>query len=110
MEFKAYPIKFNDIFITKVWGGNKLSTILNKNIKDNTKVWGESFEISSLPENPSTIKNGIYKGNDFLEILNKFPEQISGTNYNSFNKTRLRRSPNIMPFTKIRREDYYHRK
>ena len=56
---KAYPIKFNPILKEKVWGGNKLKNILNKDSAMNNI--GESWEISGVNQNISTVNNGCYK-------------------------------------------------
>ncbi|GAI84435.1 unnamed protein product, partial [marine sediment metagenome] len=51
---KLYPLKFNPIYKEKIWGGEKLHSILNKNVGD-IKKCGESWEISGVQENLSII-------------------------------------------------------
>lgn len=66
---QAYPIKFAPILKEKIWGGEKLSEILNK--KTDLKNVGESWEISGVQDNISTVANGVYKGkslNDLIKI------------------------------------------
>ncbi|WP_178987253.1 type I phosphomannose isomerase catalytic subunit [Winogradskyella schleiferi] len=66
---QAYPIKFTPILKEKIWGGEKLSEILNK--KTDLKNVGESWEISGVQDNISTVANGVYKGkslNDLIKI------------------------------------------
>lgn len=64
---KAYPIKFNPILKEKIWGGNKLNTILSK--KTHTQGIGESWEISDVNGNVSEVCNGIYKGTNLKDLI-----------------------------------------
>ena len=52
---KLYPLKFVPELKEKIWGGNKLSSILNKKAKGNI---GESWEISAVDGTISTVANG----------------------------------------------------
>jgi len=54
-----YPIKFIPILKEKIWGGNKLTALLNKASKNNI---GESWEISGVKDNVSIVSNGLLKG------------------------------------------------
>ena len=64
---KVYPIKFNPILKEKIWGGNKLSTILAK--QTNKQDVGESWEVSDVNGNISEVSNGIYKGKNLKSLL-----------------------------------------
>ena len=55
-----YPIKFEPILKEKIWGGNKLKTMLHKN--SDKKKLGESWEISDHHDDISIVLNGKYKG------------------------------------------------
>ena len=57
---KVYPIKFNPILKEKIWGGDKLCSVLSK--ETNKENVGESWEISDVSGNVSEVSNGIYKG------------------------------------------------
>lgn len=75
---KFYPITFNPIFKERIWGGNQLKTIFNKNIpKDQI---GESWEISTVPEDVSIVENGYYQGKSLNEMIQLFPYEILGAN------------------------------
>jgi mannose-6-phosphate isomerase len=71
-----YPFTFDPIYKERIWGGNRLKTLFDKKIPSNRI--GESWEISSLPEDVSVINNGIYKGKTLNEIISLFPEEILG--------------------------------
>jgi len=72
----AYPLKFKPILQEKIWGGTKLKTYLNK-LSDKKNI-GESWEISDVKNNISVVCNGIYKGLDLKELVNKFKGQLVG--------------------------------
>jgi len=43
---KLYPLKFKPISKYRIWGGNKLNSVLNKGFNGNNN--GESWEISDV--------------------------------------------------------------
>lgn len=46
---QLYPLNLNPIFSYRIWGRDKLKTVLNKNYSEDSI--GESWEISDVPEN-----------------------------------------------------------
>jgi len=70
-----YPLKFNPIFKTKVWGGIKLHTLLEKNTIGNV---GESWEISGIEDNVSEILNGPLKGKSLNWLLENYNGKFVG--------------------------------
>lgn len=78
-----YPIKFEPIFKEKIWGGEKLKTLLNKNLPDNTTI-GESWELSDRPEGISIVKNGEYKGLSIKQLMSNFGNDIIGLLYEKY--------------------------
>ena len=73
---KLYPLKFEPILKEKIWGGNKLETVLNKKIEaDNA---GESWEISGVKGDISVIANGSLKGKNLQEILSEYQDKLVG--------------------------------
>ncbi len=82
-HFLLNPIKFKPIFKEKPWGGNKLKTILNKDIPSNKT--GESWEISALPKNLSVVQEGYFKGRNLLELIQKYKASFVGKkNYKKY--------------------------
>ncbi len=73
---KAYPIKFSPILKEKIWGGEKLSKVLNK--KTTSKSLGESWEISGVEGNISVVSNGLYKGKSLNDLIKKFKGEFLG--------------------------------
>ena len=83
MNMKAYPIKFKPILKEKIWGGNKLSKILNK--KTDLENVGESWEISGVKGNISEVANGDYKGQNLNDLLKTYTSEFLGlANYGRF--------------------------
>lgn len=74
---EVYPLIFKPILKDRIWGGTKLATQLNK--EKLTQTTGESWEISTVPGDVSIITNGIYKGLNLNELIEKFPAQVLGS-------------------------------
>jgi len=72
-----YPLKFTAIPKEKIWGGNRLNTILNKKFDSNIKT-GESWEISGLEGDLSVVKNGFLEGNDLEELIEVYMGELVG--------------------------------
>ncbi len=64
-----YPLKFDPILKEKIWGGNGLKTILNKEIPSDKT--GESWEISGVKGDISVISNGELAGKNLQELLSE---------------------------------------
>jgi mannose-6-phosphate isomerase len=73
---KFYPLQFEPILKDRIWGGEKLKTYLNKPIT--SSITGESWEISTVPNDVSIIANGTFKGKNIEELIAKFPTQVLG--------------------------------
>lgn len=73
---KLYPLKFKPILKDKIWGGNKLKTVLNKN--GASDICGESWEISDVDEDVSIVTNGFLKGNNLSELVEIYMGDLVG--------------------------------
>ena len=71
-----YPLKFEPICLEKIWGGNRLKTLLGK--KYNSKNCGESWEISGVEGNISVVSNGFLQGNDLNELIEIYMGDLVG--------------------------------
>ncbi len=72
-----YPIKFKPIIKDKIWGGTRLKSVLNKNVAGSNTA-GESWEISAVQDNLSTVENGFLKDNDIQEIIEVYMGDLVG--------------------------------
>lgn len=73
---ELYPIKFKPVLKDRIWGGNKLKTLLGKEGKCIT--CGESWEISAVQGDISVVKNGFLKGNNLEEIIEVYMGDLVG--------------------------------
>lgn len=72
-----YPLQFEPILKERIWGGEKLKTVLNKPIT--SKITGESWELSTVEGDVSIIVNGALKGQSLTAIIHDWPNEILGT-------------------------------
>jgi len=77
MKFDSYPLQFDCILKERIWGGEKLNSVLNKPITSNST--GESWEISTVEGDVSVISNGTLKGVSLNELIDTFPNEVLGT-------------------------------
>ncbi|MEO7975720.1 type I phosphomannose isomerase catalytic subunit [Flavobacterium sp.] len=85
MKPKSYPLQFEPILKERIWGGQKLKTLLNKPIT--SKITGESWELSTVEGDVSVVANGELKGKSLMELINEMPNEILGTQvYKRFGK------------------------
>jgi len=74
---KLYPLKFKPIFKQRIWGGQKLREVFNKDIPPFEKI-GESWELADLPNDKSVIANGELAGQTLNSAIQKYPKEITG--------------------------------
>jgi len=71
-----YPLKFRPIFKERIWGGTKLSTLLNKSLT--IPRCGESWELSGVQDDISVVLNGFLKGNNLEEMIEIYMGELVG--------------------------------
>ena len=74
---ELYPLQFDPIFKERIWGGEKLKTLLNKSIT--SSITGESWELSTVEGDVSVVANGPLKGKSLTTVINESPAAILGT-------------------------------
>lgn len=72
-----YPLKFKPIFHERIWGGNKVKSIFNKDF-GNILNCGESWEISAVEGFVSEAANGFLAGNDLNELVEIYMGDLVG--------------------------------
>ena len=70
-----YPIKFENLYYDKVWGGRDLESFRN-NLPDGNI--GESWDIACHPNGTGVVANGKFKGTTLNELINNYNEEIFG--------------------------------
>ena len=82
---KLYPLKFQPVFKYRMWGGEKLKTVLNKEYSE--RSIGESWEISDVKDDETIVLNGTLKGNTIQQLISEFGAYLLGTHvYEKFGK------------------------
>jgi len=74
---ELYPLKFEPILLDKIWGGSDLAKNWGKNA-DLTRKIGESWEISSIPDQLSVVSNGFLAGNNIEELIEVYMGDLTG--------------------------------
>jgi len=72
-----YPLKFTPIYKDKIWGGNKIKSVLNKDFGGLPNC-GESWELSGVDGNVSVVSNGYLAGNTLEELLEVYMGDLAG--------------------------------
>ena len=71
-----YPLKFEDIFKTVVWGGEKIAPF--KGVQTEQHNIGESWELSGVKGNESVVANGPLAGHTITELACQYKEVLLG--------------------------------
>ncbi len=79
MPSSLYPLKFQPIFKDKLWGGQKINTVLGKDFGALPNC-GETWELSGVKGNISIIGNGPLAGEDLRTTLSREKEALVGKN------------------------------
>lgn len=72
-----YPLKFKPHYLPKIWGGNRLNTILRKDF-GSLQNCGESWELSSVEDYVSEVSNGFLSGNSLTDLIEVYMGDIVG--------------------------------
>ena len=71
-----YPLKFAPILKDRIWGGDRLNTVLEK--KTTTNRCGESWELSGVSGDISVVENGFLKSNNLQELIEVYMGDLVG--------------------------------
>lgn len=77
MTANLYPLKFKTIFKDKIWGGNKIATVLGKDYGDLPNC-GETWEISGVDGNVSIVAEGPLAGQSLVELIDTCQGMLVG--------------------------------
>ena len=69
-------LKFNPIFKTLVWGGEKIAPF--KGVETGQHNIGESWELSGVAGNESMVAEGPYAGRSIAELVKEFKGELVG--------------------------------
>jgi len=74
---KLYPLKFKPIFKDKIWGGDKIKTVLGKDFSPLPNC-GEVWVLSGVEGNQTIVENGFLAGNELNELIEIFMDDLVG--------------------------------
>lgn len=81
---KLYPLKFKPIYKDKIWGGQKIKTVLHQDFKPLPNC-GEVWIVSGVEGNPSVVENGFLQENELNELVEIYMGDLVGdTVYEKF--------------------------
>ena len=72
-----HPLTFEAIFKDKIWGGQKIKTVLDKDFAPLPNC-GETWEISGVAGNISVVAEGPLKGKSLQELLEHYKDELVG--------------------------------
>jgi len=86
MNNPLYPLKFHPILKEKIWGGQKLKALLNK--ESYLPNIGESWEISDVEGDTSIVSNRNLENQSLKQLLDTYKADLIGEkNYKRFGNT-----------------------
>ena len=71
-----YPLKFEPLLKSVVWGGEKI--VPYKGIESDAKNVGESWELSAVHGNESVVANGEFAGRNIVELIKEYKSDLLG--------------------------------
>ena len=79
-ESELYPLKFNPIYQTRVWGGEQLKSVLHREMSDNGgSPVGESWEIADRADVNSVVAEGPLAGVTVGELVKHYGNALLGS-------------------------------
>ncbi|QDK78229.1 mannose-6-phosphate isomerase [Spirosoma sp. KCTC 42546] len=77
-----YPLTFKTIFKEKIWGGQKIKTILEKDFSGSPDRplpnCGETWEVSDVEGNVSIVNEGSLQGKSLHELVEEYKGELVG--------------------------------
>src|SRR5262245_33733078 len=77
MQTLPVPVIFESILKPKPWGGGRLAELFGKRVPPDVAV-GESWELASLPEGESRVRDGPVKGKTLAELVAAWGSALVG--------------------------------
>jgi mannose-6-phosphate isomerase len=73
---KLHPLKFSPVFKYRLWGGDKLKSVLNKEYSESNI--GESWEISDVENDETVVTTGFFKGKSLKNLTEAYKGEFLG--------------------------------
>ena len=75
-----YPLKFQPIFQSYIWGGRRLESVLNKDLPDD-RDFAESWEIVDHKDGQSVVVDGALQGMTLSQLVHDHGEALLGKHH-----------------------------
>lgn len=72
-----YPMKFRPLFHEKIWGGQKITNVLDMNFGALPNC-GEAWVLSGVGGNETVVVNGFLEGNELNELVEIYMDDLVG--------------------------------
>ena len=74
-----YPLRFEPIFKSNLWGGERLPKLLRRELPAGNKdPIGEAWILTDVGDQPSRVTNGTLAGKDLRELIQNFGDSLLG--------------------------------
>lgn len=77
----AYPLRFEPVFRSYIWGGRRLATVLNKELPEDGRDYAESWEVVDHGDDQSVVANGEMAGKTLSELVSEHGEELLGKHH-----------------------------
>ena len=75
---KLYPLKFQPIYMERVWGGTMMSEVLDRQLPEHSDPIGESWELVDRDDVKSVVSNGELSGVSLPELVQNYGAALMG--------------------------------
>jgi len=75
-ESTLYPLFFTPIYQYRLWGGRRLTHLLDEPLPDGPV--GEAWILSDRDDHASIVNAGLYKGYSLTQLFEQYPESVMG--------------------------------
>lgn len=72
-----YPLKFKPVFKDKIWGGEKIRTVLGMDFSPLPNC-GEAWVLSGVNGSETLVSNGFLEGNSINDLLEVYMDELVG--------------------------------
>ncbi len=76
-----YPMLFESFYKSIFWGGNRLTSCMNRKLPEDAGPIGEAWDLCDKPGMESAVINGPLYGTSIHELLEHFGTEFAGTKY-----------------------------
>jgi len=74
---KLYPLKFKPLYLDKIWGGQKIKTLLGQDVGDLPNC-GEAWLLSGVEGSQTIVENGFLEGNELNDLIEIYMDDLVG--------------------------------